>query len=329
MDYRKNDIIDGLYERYIKSFDQTLESIKKTGTNTYDFYLSYLHKSFRRDLEEIDSSLIKYKKFITKKRKFDLKFEKLEFCNLEIDEYKALFLIERWHFRRSFKKYNKYIRKYINLLHRFYTFIPDEIYAEELSSSCYAEKLYKLNRRQLKEIKFNKKKAKFHARLTKLNFVNLSQSEYLALKKLKRWKFRRKFKKYNKILHGYFLLLEKYKPFISIDVFNAELQHTVPAKDLYKLSRCQRKQIKFKKKRSKYHNKLKKVNINNLYRENYLKLSKRKRIVFKIKFWKYNRAVKKYRLLLKKYKRYLPEDIYENEKLNCVKLPKLYKGIIK
>ena len=89
-DFRRNDCLDELYQRYLETFQNTLETSDSTGIKLYDFYLNYLLKCFKKDLKKSEFDCNKYFKFHNKRRRYDIKFENLNFSELTLEEISNL-----------------------------------------------------------------------------------------------------------------------------------------------------------------------------------------------------------------------------------------------
>lgn len=125
LDFRRNDLLDDLYNRYLTSFNCTMESQAYTGQKFYDFYVSHLLKCFKKDIKKSDFEITKYFRFQLKKRKLDIKFEKLNFIDLDNDEYLLLSFWGKRKYNRKKRKFLRLNRRVFKLMQKFYLYLPN------------------------------------------------------------------------------------------------------------------------------------------------------------------------------------------------------------
>ena len=141
-DFHKNDLLDNLFIRYKKSFDETLETSHVTGTKMYDFYQNHLVRSFKKDVKTVNFEHAKYKVFKKKERKHDVSIERLNFIELSAENLaeftflrKVCYMFKRW-------KYNRLMRKFRRLTQKYWLYICD-FYVEQEEISDNQEQLEK------------------------------------------------------------------------------------------------------------------------------------------------------------------------------------------
>lgn len=130
-DFRKNTLLDELYERYLISYNATLNTIPTTGLKLYDFYQKTLLNGFRKDIKITEFSVKQYLKFTKKKRKHDIKVENLDFDYLSDNEYAELTKIERKTYNKKAKKYYRLMFKFKKLTQKYYIYLPEDMFSDE------------------------------------------------------------------------------------------------------------------------------------------------------------------------------------------------------
>ena len=131
LDYRRNDLFDKLYRRYLESFEITLETEEITGSAAYKYILDYIQKSFKLDVKNLDIEVKQYTKFMVLKRKFLVKLENLEeklesFSNLP--KKKWYHRIKLYFLHKSIEKIDK---KYKKALQKYRYYLPEDWFLDE------------------------------------------------------------------------------------------------------------------------------------------------------------------------------------------------------
>ena len=133
MDYRKSDLYDDAYRRYLKSCELTLETEDITGSSGYKFVLSRQEKVLKENYIIADNEHKEYIAFRKKERKHQLKITFLGFEELSEEEYCALSFFKRWKYRRKRRKYYREMDKFWHIIQIYRPYIPhgEYIYEEE------------------------------------------------------------------------------------------------------------------------------------------------------------------------------------------------------
>ena len=129
LDYRKNDLLDGLYLRYLNSVELTMETEFKTGAEAEKYIKGVYLKNLKSDIKILDKEVVKYRKFVKQERKHVVTLEKLAFEYIEdVSELslirKIIYFIKKWLYNRENKKFVKVVRKYR-------PYIPREWFGED------------------------------------------------------------------------------------------------------------------------------------------------------------------------------------------------------
>ena len=129
LDFRKSDLLDEAYLRYLNSIKYTMETIPNTGNEVYKFISNTYLKNLKSDIKILDKEVVQYRKFVKRERKHVVKLEKLAFEYIEdVSELslirKIIYFIKKWLHNRENKKFVKVVRKYR-------PYIPREWFGED------------------------------------------------------------------------------------------------------------------------------------------------------------------------------------------------------
>ena len=129
LDYRKNDLLDAVYMRYLNSVELTMETEFKTGAEAERYIKSVYLKNLKADFKILDKEVIQYRKFIKKQRKHTVKLEKLGFEYLEdLSELSIFKKVVYYIKRKLFVNENK---KFVKILRKYRPYLPSEWFDEE------------------------------------------------------------------------------------------------------------------------------------------------------------------------------------------------------
>ncbi len=131
IDYRKSDLLDELYERYLESYNLTLETEDITGAAAYKFVLDCYTRNLKADIKILDDEMKYYRQFCKKERKYEIKLENLNFNYIDDEELEALTKLQRYKYCRKRRKFEKINKKFKKAIQKFKLYIPVEWYNEE------------------------------------------------------------------------------------------------------------------------------------------------------------------------------------------------------
>lgn len=132
LDYRRNDLSDRLYLRYLTSFEKTMETEDLTGPEFYHYYCLELLKSFQGDMKSVQREIRLYKLFRRKERRYFIKIENLNFDLLDKEARKELRLKYRLKYRLKFWLYTRYNKKFKKLIQKLWEVIPEGEYGKDV-----------------------------------------------------------------------------------------------------------------------------------------------------------------------------------------------------
>ena len=125
LDFRRSDLTDKLYIRYLTSYGLTLETIDKTGKEAYKFILDTYTKSLKCDLKLLELELKHYFKFKEKERKHNYKLDKLNFIEKSLDDYESLCWSKRLLYKFNHYRFNKENKRFFAIKIKFKPWISN------------------------------------------------------------------------------------------------------------------------------------------------------------------------------------------------------------
>lgn len=140
IDYRRSDLFDELYKRYLESYELTLETEDVTGSSAYKFVLDCYTRNLKEDIKILDTEMKYYMQFCKKERKYEIKLENLNFNYIDDEELKMLTKKERYLYNRKRRKFEKINKKFKKVIQKFKLYIPEEWYNEEAEEENDAPK---------------------------------------------------------------------------------------------------------------------------------------------------------------------------------------------
>ena len=132
IDFRKSDLFDELYKRYLESYELTLETEDVTGASAYKFILDCYTRNLKADIKILDNEMKYYMQFCKKERKYEIKLENLNFNYIDDEELKTLTKKEHYLYNRKRRKFEKINNKFKKVIQKFKLYIPEEWYSEEV-----------------------------------------------------------------------------------------------------------------------------------------------------------------------------------------------------
>ncbi len=133
LDYRKSDLMDELYKRYLQSYELTLETEDITGASAYKFVLECYTRNLKLDIKVLDTEMKYYMQFCKKERKYQVKCENLNFEYIDDVELKEYKLIERLKYRFRRWKYENLVKNFKKTIQKYKLYIPGDWYIEDSS----------------------------------------------------------------------------------------------------------------------------------------------------------------------------------------------------
>ena len=131
MDYRKSDLYDDAFKRYLKSCELTLETEDVTGSTGYKFVLARQEKVLKENYITADIEYKEYVAFKKKERKHELKIIFLDFHEISEEKYNSLSFFKRWKYRRKRRKHFREMDKFWHIIQIYRPYIPYGEYAVE------------------------------------------------------------------------------------------------------------------------------------------------------------------------------------------------------
>lgn len=131
LDYRRNDLTDKLYNRYLRSFDYTMETEDLTGSEFYHYYVLELLRGFQKDIKDVHHEIKLYKHFRRRERRYYIKLERLNFVPMDNEEEIKLLSLKK----RIVYRYKKWLLKFYNkrfkkLIQKLWEVIPEGEYGK-------------------------------------------------------------------------------------------------------------------------------------------------------------------------------------------------------
>ncbi len=173
LDYRKSDLMDELYKRYLQSYELTLETEDITGASAYKFVLECYTRNLKSDIKILDTEMKYYMQFCRKERKYLIKCENLNFDYIDDGDLKEYSFIERLIYKLKRKKYEKLTKKFKKTIQKYKLYIPGDWYIEDLPEE-------KQESQTPKEIEENTSKPEKQEQDEKNGDVDLSAEEDVA-----------------------------------------------------------------------------------------------------------------------------------------------------
>ena len=131
IDYRRSDLFDELYKRYLESYELTLETEDITGSSAYKFVLDCYTRNLKSDIKILDTEMKYYRQFCKKERKYEVKCENLDFNYIDDEELKSLTFFQRRKYKRKRRKFEKINKKFRKVIQKFKLYIPGDWYIEK------------------------------------------------------------------------------------------------------------------------------------------------------------------------------------------------------
>ncbi len=132
MDYRKSDMLDDLFNRYLNSYNLTLETEEVIGSSAYKYILECYTKNLKLDVKILDDIMKNYNRFKKIERKHEIKLENLNFEYVSDEEYVTYGKLQRLKYNFKRKKYERIIKKFDKVLQKYKGYIPKEYYENEI-----------------------------------------------------------------------------------------------------------------------------------------------------------------------------------------------------
>lgn len=132
IDYRKSDMLDDLFNRYLNSYNLTLETEEVIGSSAYKYILECYTKNLKLDVKILDDIMKNYNRFKKIERKHEIKLENLNFEYVSDEEYVTYGKLQRLKYNFKRKKYERIIKKFDKVLQKYKGYIPKEYYENEI-----------------------------------------------------------------------------------------------------------------------------------------------------------------------------------------------------
>lgn len=126
--FRKNDLLDQAFDRYLVSAEHTLEKSHIIGDEIYQNHINFMSKSLQRLYRIIDKEDFLYRKYKKVQNKYETKIIKLEFSPLSSELVATFSYFKRKSYLKKKKKQERFEKKLFNLDLKYRLIISDVEY---------------------------------------------------------------------------------------------------------------------------------------------------------------------------------------------------------